>query len=40
MKMKWNFVYPLIAMFIVLGIIYKGYKYNGNPIFANYNLTF
>lgn len=20
--------------------IYKGYKYNGNPIFANYNFAF
>ncbi len=32
-------MYLIVAGFIVLGIIWKGYKYNGNPIFASYNLT-
>jgi len=38
--MKLNFAYLIIGGLMSLGIIWKEYKYYGNPIFASYNLTF
>ena len=38
--MKFNFLWLVAGGFLILGIIWKGYKYNGNPIFANYNFIF
>ncbi len=38
--MKLNFLWLVAGGLYTLGIIWKGYKYNGNPIFANYNVWF
>ncbi len=38
--MKWNFLWLVGAGLYTLGIIWKGYKYNRNPIFASYNVWF
>ena len=37
--MKWNFLYLIVGGLSTLGIIWKGYKYNNNPIFVSYNAT-
>lgn len=37
--MKWNFLWLILGGILDLRIIWIGYKYNGNPIFASYNLT-
>ncbi|MEK6844106.1 MAG: hypothetical protein AABX83_01635 [Nanoarchaeota archaeon] len=38
--MTFRFCFPLIGGLMVLGIIWNGYKYHGNPIFADYNIYF